>query len=84
MNRAFDNRGVRGAEQEWQEAAAFIAKTPQVQTIDGWPAQPRALRKRDWLWIVIFVLDIVAVLLALSFIGTSHMRYLSDFDSISC
>lgn len=70
MNRALDNRGVRGAEQECQEAAAFIAKHPHVHKIDGWPAQPRKLRRRDWLWIVLFILDLVSVLLVLSFIGT--------------
>lgn len=69
MSRAIDNTGVRVAEQNLQEAAAFIVKSPQVHTVDGWPAKPRALRERDWLWVVIFILDIVSVLVALSFVG---------------
>ncbi|KAA6409996.1 MAG: hypothetical protein FRX48_06610 [Lasallia pustulata] len=68
MSRAIDNTGVRVAEQDSQVAAAFIVKSPQVHTVDGWPAKPRALRERDWLWVVVFILDTVSILLALSFV----------------
>lgn len=82
MNRPSTNRGVGGTEPELQEAAAFMPKTSQAHIIDGWPVKPRALRKRNFLWIVIFILDVVSVLLALSFVGMLRMRQPFDFNTI--
>ena len=57
-------------------------KTPRVHTVDGWPAKPRALRERDWVWVAFFILDIVSVLVALSFVGKSRRGYPSDSNAI--